>query len=83
MIDSTPARTCSLMVISGLILALTACGGGSDSGSLADVPLYTDILTLETAIEDDPALDAFQIVDPGRYRYRIDPRLYTLREELN
>jgi len=48
-----------------LLLGLNACSRSSGGGtSEAALPLFEDILTLEASIEEDPALDDFQIVYP-------------------
>ncbi len=49
----------------GAVLLGAACVGGAGGTGGVNIPLLTDVLILETAIEDDPTLDDFQIVDPS------------------
>ncbi|MFC1545573.1 hypothetical protein ACFL44_02665 [Gemmatimonadota bacterium] len=52
------------VVVSMVFMVLAACSGSSADSRVAEVPLYLDILTLETSMEDDPTLDDYQLVSP-------------------
>jgi len=65
MIRTTVKQVSILAVMAGVIGICSACSGGSAGQDTDEVPLFTDILSLEVVIEDDPTLGDFQIVDPS------------------
>lgn len=52
------------LVLIGVASLCAACAGGPDNRGSADLPMLTDVLTLETAIEGDPTLGEFQVFLP-------------------
>lgn len=68
------------LILTGAACLGAACAGGSDNQGSADVPMLTDVLTLETAIEDDSTLGDFQVLVPKDIDVDAAGKLYVADE---
>lgn len=74
-------RTVALPLLAGFYALGAACSGASGERDPAGVPLLTDVLSVETAIEDDPTRGDFQVVDPFGIGVDAEGNIYLADEQ--